>query len=377
MIPAARAPAPPTVVLPMAARDAFLAAAGRGRPAGVPLPARPRRPTAGPSAAASVAELATDLRRGRTRPAGRSSRGPTDDRPACSARAAASRSSSGRPASTASWSRRGPNRYAARIPRGTADRRRRGRGRRGAHPAADGRADRRRVHASRSTSSTPGSTATTRPGTPAREERLAELTGTALTRESSGRARFVSRDELRYSLRSLHLFAPWVRRIHLVTAGQVPDWLDTDHPQVARRRPPRHPAGRRAADVQLARDRDRRCTGCPDLAEHFVYLNDDVFLGRPLRPETFFSPAGLFAAFLSADDDRPRRRARRAAVPQGGLEQPAAAPRGLRRRHDHTTSRTRRTRTGARCSRRSSGASPTRSRRPRARRSAPTPTCRC
>ena len=44
---------------------------------------------------------------------------------------------------------------------------------------------------------------------------------TAQTRESSGQARFVSRDELRYSLRSVHLFAPWVRRIHLVTAGQV------------------------------------------------------------------------------------------------------------------------------------------------------------
>ena len=37
----------------------------------------------------------------------------------------------------------------------------------------------------------------------------------------------------------------------------------------------------------------------PDLAEHFVYFNDDFFLGRPLRPEAFFSPAGLAAVFLS------------------------------------------------------------------------------
>uniref|UniRef100_UPI00356A4486 Stealth CR1 domain-containing protein n=1 Tax=Nocardioides sp. TaxID=35761 RepID=UPI00356A4486 len=69
----------------------------------------------------------------------------------------------------------------------------------------------------------------------AREQRLAALSGTtaastAQTRESSGQARFISRNELRYSLRSVHLFAPWVRRIHLVTAGQVPDWLDLDHP---------------------------------------------------------------------------------------------------------------------------------------------------
>jgi hypothetical protein len=37
----------------------------------------------------------------------------------------------------------------------------------------------------------------------------------------------------------------------------------------------------------------------PDLAEHFVYFNDDFLLGRPLGPETFFSPAGLAAVWLS------------------------------------------------------------------------------
>ena len=37
----------------------------------------------------------------------------------------------------------------------------------------------------------------------------------------------------------------------------------------------------------------------PDLAEHFVYFNDDFFLGRPIRPEALFSPAGLPATFLA------------------------------------------------------------------------------
>jgi hypothetical protein len=31
----------------------------------------------------------------------------------------------------------------------------------------------------------------------------------------------------------------------------------------------------------------------PDLAEHFVYFNDDMFLGRPVLPSDFFSPGGL------------------------------------------------------------------------------------
>ena len=136
----------------------------------------------------------------------------------------------------------------------------------------------------------------------ARRDRLAALSGTASetaqTRESSGQARFVSRNELRYSLRSVHLFAPWVRRIHLVTAGQVPDWLDVDHPQVAL---VDHSAILPADALPTFNSHaiESSLHKVPDLAEHFVYFNDDFFLGRPLRPEAFFSPAGLAAVFLS------------------------------------------------------------------------------
>jgi glycosyltransferase involved in cell wall biosynthesis len=142
----------------------------------------------------------------------------------------------------------------------------------------------------------------------ARLDRLAGLTGTATTRESSGQARFVSRDELRYSLRSVHLFAPWVRRIHLVTAGQVPEWLDISHPQVAvvdhaAILPPDALPTFNSHAIESALHR------LPDLAEHFVYLNDDFFLGRPLGPEVFFSPAGLAAVWFSPNtiglDDAP------------------------------------------------------------------------
>ena len=132
----------------------------------------------------------------------------------------------------------------------------------------------------------------------ARLDRLAGLTGTATTRESSGQARFVSRDELRHTMRSIHLFAPWVRKIHLVTAGQVPDWLDVDHPQVelvdhAAILPPEALPTFNSHAIEAALHH------LPDLAEHFVYLNDDFFLGRPLGPETFFNPAGLAAVWFS------------------------------------------------------------------------------
>ena len=132
----------------------------------------------------------------------------------------------------------------------------------------------------------------------AREARLAGVTGTAQTRESSGQARFIAHDELRYSFRSIHLFAPWVRRIHLVTAGQVPDWLDVDHPTVnlvdhAQILPA---DGLPTFNSHAIETSLHRIEG---LSEHFVYFNDDFLLGRPVRPETFFTASGLAATYFS------------------------------------------------------------------------------
>ncbi|MEP9363746.1 stealth conserved region 3 domain-containing protein [Nocardioides sp. CN2-186] len=131
----------------------------------------------------------------------------------------------------------------------------------------------------------------------AREQRLATMVGTPTTRESSGRARFINRDELRYSMRSVHLFAPWVRRIHLVTAGQVPAWL-VDHPQV---NVVDHAAilPTDALPTFNSHAIESRLHAIPDLAEHFVYLNDDFLLGRPLAPQMFFTAAGQTRVFLS------------------------------------------------------------------------------
>ena len=113
-------------------------------------------------------------------------------------------------------------------------------------------------------------------------------------------------------MRSIHLFAPWVRRIHLVTAGQVPSWLDTTHDRV-RVVDHREILPESALPTFSSHAIETRLHAVPDLAEHFVYVNDDVFLGRPRRPEHFFRPGGQYAAFvadhraigLPGTDDRP------------------------------------------------------------------------
>src|SRR5690606_15733516 len=132
-----------------------------------------------------------------------------------------------------------------------------------------------------------------------RADRLQGRTGAATTEASSGAARYRSRDELLWSLRSLHLFAPWVRRIHLVTDGQAPAWLDVDHDLISLV-DHRDIFPAEALPTFNSHAIESRLHHVRGLAEHFLYVNDDVMLGRAARPEHFFSPSGLFASFEAA-----------------------------------------------------------------------------
>ena len=131
----------------------------------------------------------------------------------------------------------------------------------------------------------------------------------AASAHSANRSRFASRDELRYSLRALHCFAPWIRRVFLVTDDQVPAWLDTEYPgiTVISHRDVFGGTGRLPTFNSHAIE--SRLHRIPGLAEHFLYLNDDVFVGRPVAPELFFTPGGLARFFRSraAVDSAPRR----------------------------------------------------------------------
>jgi len=124
-----------------------------------------------------------------------------------------------------------------------------------------------------------------------------ERSGGTVPESAFDPARFRSRDELRYSMRSIWAYCGWVRNIYVVTAGQVPSWLADDdrvrvvpHSEIL------------PADVlptfnsHAIESALHRIDG---LAEHFVYFNDDVFIGRPLRPEAFFTPNGLPLVFQS------------------------------------------------------------------------------
>lgn len=112
-------------------------------------------------------------------------------------------------------------------------------------------------------------------------------------------ARFRDYGFLKYWFRGIEKFAPWVRKIHFVTCGQHPDWLDINNPK-----------------INLVNHKDiipgqylptynsvvieRFMHLIPGLSDKFVYFNDDFYIIRPISPERFFKnglPCDI-AAFL-------------------------------------------------------------------------------
>lgn len=90
-----------------------------------------------------------------------------------------------------------------------------------------------------------------------------------------------------YWFRGVERFAPWVRKVHLVTCGHIPEWLNKDCPKlnVVRHEDfiPREflpTFNSNVIEIYL-----HRIAG---LSEQFVYFNDDVFLTRAVEPEDFF-----------------------------------------------------------------------------------------
>lgn len=114
--------------------------------------------------------------------------------------------------------------------------------------------------------------------------------------EISGPMRFTSHDELRYSLRSIGNFAPWVNHIYIVTNGQRPKWL-AGHPKLTlvTHRDILEPEYLPTFNAKVIESALHRI---PGLSEHYIYFNDDMLLLRPLRPTDCFTASGLMFAYL-------------------------------------------------------------------------------
>ncbi len=102
--------------------------------------------------------------------------------------------------------------------------------------------------------------------------------------------RFRDNQELRYSLRSVERYAPWIRNVYLVTDRQRPEWIDTDRVRII----DHTEIFPDTADLPVFSSTPiEMCIHrIPDLSECFISLNDDFILGRKVTPADYFSPEG-------------------------------------------------------------------------------------
>ena len=103
---------------------------------------------------------------------------------------------------------------------------------------------------------------------------------------------YLNNDELKYSLRSIERYAPWVRNIFILTDNQKPKWLDISNPKI-----------KIIDQNDILPNKSLPCFNSnvlehflykiPNLSEYFLLSNDDMFLNRTVLPDTFFAADGF------------------------------------------------------------------------------------
>lgn len=104
--------------------------------------------------------------------------------------------------------------------------------------------------------------------------------------------RYANNDELKYSLRSVERYAPWIHKIYIITDRQIPEWLDISNPKI---KIIDHTEIMPAEALPCFNSQviEHCICNIPDLTEHFLYANDDTFINRYVSPRDFFASDGF------------------------------------------------------------------------------------
>lgn len=94
-------------------------------------------------------------------------------------------------------------------------------------------------------------------------------------------------NNIQYIFRGIEKFMPWIRMVHFVTWGHLPEWINVNHPKLhvvthEEFIPVQYLPTFNSNTIELNVFR------IPGLAEQFINFNDDMFVIKPTDPEDFF-----------------------------------------------------------------------------------------
>ena len=99
--------------------------------------------------------------------------------------------------------------------------------------------------------------------------------------------RFRDWDNLHYWFRGVEKFAPWVDQVFFITAGQVPSWMNVNHPKLKIIFHEEY-IPKDILPTFNSNTIEMFLHQIPGLSEQFVLFNDDFFIINKIKPEHFF-----------------------------------------------------------------------------------------
>ena len=111
--------------------------------------------------------------------------------------------------------------------------------------------------------------------------------------------RFREWDNLKYIFRGIEKFTPWVRKVHFITHGHLPKWLNKDHQKInivyhEDIIPKKYLPVFNSHPIEIC------IHNIKGLSEKFVYFNDDLFILKKIK-ETDFFKTGLPVDYAISD----------------------------------------------------------------------------
>jgi len=98
--------------------------------------------------------------------------------------------------------------------------------------------------------------------------------------------------ELKYSLRSIEYFAPWVNKIFiLMNKYKQPSWIKENDKIIIVDHKDTFPSDKYLPNTN-SNAIETTIANIKELSNHYIYFNDDIFLGRNVKYTNFFTPDG-------------------------------------------------------------------------------------